>query len=73
MSTFVIYVKARQELSCNCCAEPAVWELYGSNRPHRKLGACDTHREEVRMALVEALDGERSLWPDSQPSAASAL
>ena len=68
MSIFVIYVKTRHERPCHCCSKPGVWELYGSNHPNRKLGACDAHREKTRVALVETLENIRNLWQRTEPS-----
>jgi hypothetical protein len=36
-----------------------VWELYPSNNPNRKLGCCDEHREETRLAIVTAQEQVR--------------
>ena len=69
MNTFVIYVKTRDVRPCHCCAETSVWELYGSNHPNRKFGACDAHREEARLALVADLETTRNRWQPAEPCA----
>ena len=69
MSVFVIYMKSRDVRSCHCCAEPGVWELHGSNHPQRKFSACDAHREEARLALVEELEIARRRWQKVESAA----
>jgi hypothetical protein len=62
MSTFVIALRTSDAHPCHCCGEPSVWELYPSNNPNRKLGCCDEHREETRLAIVTAQEQVRKRW-----------